>query len=325
MRYFAISERIRIAHIPDHEDGKEQDMAGTVLILGATGRFGRNMAEAFGAAGWTVRRFARGKDDLTAAARGADVIVNGWNPPYPRWQAELPGLTRQVIAAAEASGASVIVPGNVYVFGAEAPERFAEDTPHAARNRLGRLRVEMEEAYRASTAQVIVLRAGDFLDTGATGNWFDRVLAKDVGKGRFVYPGRTDVPHAWAFLPDMARAAVALAEKRGDLGPFEEVPFPGYTLTGAELHGAVERVMDRSLALKPMNWLPLRIARPFWPMAGGLLEMRYLWDKPHHLDGTKFARLLPGFEPTPVETALRAALQAEVDPDHVMAQRTGLA
>ncbi len=34
-------------------------MTGTVLILGATGRFGRNTGDAFRAAGWTVRAFDR--------------------------------------------------------------------------------------------------------------------------------------------------------------------------------------------------------------------------------------------------------------------------
>ena len=35
-------------------------MPGTALILGASGRFGRNCAVAFEAAGWEVRRFRRG-------------------------------------------------------------------------------------------------------------------------------------------------------------------------------------------------------------------------------------------------------------------------
>ena len=44
-------------------------MSGTVLILGAKGRFGRHAAEAFWNRGWQVRLFDRAMDDLTAAAR----------------------------------------------------------------------------------------------------------------------------------------------------------------------------------------------------------------------------------------------------------------
>ena len=72
-------------------------MQKTVLILGATGRIGRHTEAAFSGAGWAVRKFNRSADDLRSAAAGADVIVNGWNPPYNRWQAELPGQTRALI------------------------------------------------------------------------------------------------------------------------------------------------------------------------------------------------------------------------------------
>ncbi len=47
---------------------------------GLIGHFGRRAAAAFAAAGWEVRRYARGTD-MAAAAQGAQVIVNGLNPP----------------------------------------------------------------------------------------------------------------------------------------------------------------------------------------------------------------------------------------------------
>ena len=295
-------------------------MGETALILGASGRFGRNAADAFREAGWTAVPFLRGTDDLVTAAKGADVIVNGWNPPYPDWAVQVPGQTRQVIEAAKASGATVIIPGNVYVFGKDAPDVFGADTPHAARNGLGRIRAEMEAGYRASGVRTIVLRAGDFLDTRGSGNWFDLVMTKQVASGRFVYPGATDVPHAWAYLPDLARAAVQLAAMRGQLGAFEDVPFPGYTLTGEELHAAIGRITGRPVTLRRMNWLPLQLARPVWPMGRRLLEMRYLWSKPHRMDGTRLDALLPGFRQTPLDEALRRALEDQIDPDEAVAQ-----
>ncbi len=288
-------------------------MHGTALILGGSGRFGRHAAEAFWNRGWRVRLFERGRDDLAAAASGADVIVNGWNPPYDRWAREVPGLTRAVIAAARATGATVILPGNVYVFGADAPETLTADTPHTARNPLGRIRVEMEASYRAAGVRTIVLRAGDFIDTEASGNWFDRVIAADLGRGRLTYPGCPDVPHAWAYLPDLAEAAVALAWRRDGLPAFADIPFPGHTLTGRDLADAAARVTGRTVSVARMNWLPLQIARPVWPMARHLQEMRYLWSMPHRLDGARFGALLPDFRPTALDDALRSAL-GQIDP-----------
>ena len=299
-------------------------MTGTVLILGATGRFGRACSEAFSQAGWDVRHFDRKSGQLMQAARGAQVIVNGWNPNYTDWADQVPDLLAQVIAAARAVGATVIVPGNVYVFGQHTRGPWSENTPHHAENPLGKIRVEMEKAYRQSGVRTILLRAGDFLDTQASGNWFDMILIKDLAKGLFAYPGDPDLPHAWGYLPDLARAAVALAEKGADLPVFADVPFAGYTLTGRELLAAVNRVSSHQVRLKSMSWLPLQLARPFWAVARGLLEMRYLWNTGHRLDGARFEALLPGFRHTPLDQAIVSALpsalvERDVQPDQTVA------
>lgn len=299
-------------------------MTQTVLILGASGRFGRNAATAFRQAGWTVVAFDRTRDDLQGAARRADVIVNAWNPPYPDWARQVPGLHAQVIEAAKAAGATVIVPGNVYVFGAETPAPWGPDTLHRATNPLGRIRIEMEAAYRASGVRTIILRAGDFLDTEASGNWFDQIMIKPLARGRFTYPGNPDIAHAWAFLPDLTRAAVALAERRKALQQFCDVTFPGYTATGRDIAQALTQVTGRQVTLKQMSWLPLHLARPFWPMAGCLLEMRYLWNTPHRLDGAVFDALLPEFRQTPLIQAVAQAIppglrKGDVHPDQPVA------
>lgn len=290
----------------------------TILILGPTGRFGRNAVEAFKKAGWNTRSFDRKTDDLMAAAKGVDVILNGWNPAYPDWAKQVPGLTKQVITAAKSSGATVLLPGNVYNFGIDAPQNFGATTPQAAKNPMGKIRIEMESAYRRAGVRTIILRAGDFLDTQASGNWFDLIMVKKLNKGVFTYPGNPDIPHAWAYLPDMLRAFVKLAEMRDSLAVFEDISFPGYTLTGNELRKAVEIAARRPVQLKRMSWLMPKLIAPFSSMMRKLIEMSYLWNKPHHLDGQKFTALLPDFEMTPLEEAIPHAVSFNVHPDQPM-------
>ncbi|MBV2359233.1 epimerase [Thalassococcus sp. CAU 1522] len=285
-------------------------MTGTVLILGGAGRFGKHAAEAFWNAGWRIRLFDRSRDDLTSASDGAEVIVNAWNPPYADWARTLPSLTGRVISAAKGTGATVLIPGNVYNFGAEAKDLFGSGTPHAATNPLGRLRAEMEAAYRAAGVRTIVLRAGDFLDTEASGNWFDKVMAPSLGRGVLTYPGDPDAAHAWAWLPDMARAAELLARRRRNLPAFVDVPFPGYTLTARQMANVLSRSLNRPVRVKRMNWLPIHLAQPVWPTARHLLEMRYLWSKPHRLDPALLNDLLPAFAATDPEDALGQAAMA---------------
>lgn len=284
-------------------------MSRSVLILGASGRMGRNAAQAFTQAGWSVTAYDRRTGDLPRQAMGKDVIVNAWNPAYTDWQAQLPGLTEQVLAAARASGATVILPGNVYVYGPDTPAPWSAASPRRATNLLGRLRIDLEASYRASGLPVINLRAGDYIDTEASGNWFDRVMAAGISKGRFTYPGNPEIPHAWAFLPDVGRAMVRLAEVRADLPGYTELTFPGYTLTGREMADHLARITGQPIRPRRFPWWALSLSRPVWPMARHMIEMHYLWQTPHWLDGQDFRRLCPDFTETPPRDALRQAIR----------------
>lgn len=309
-------------------------MSQTVVILGARGRFGRAAAIAFKEAGWGVRLFARNwtrseciagfdyragdasrGEDVVSAADGCDVIVNALNPPYQDWSRDLPKLSAAVIEAAKATGASVMLPGNVYNYGASMPTLLTEDTPHRPSTKKGRLREAMEEAFAIAAdygVQTIILRAGDFIEQRKTGNWFDTYIANKVDRGRITYPGSLDQVHAWAYVPDMARAMVGLAEKRTELGPFSTFGFEGYNLTGERLISAIEDVTGRALRVSKMPWRLMGLIAPFAPPIREVMEMRYLWDVPHAIDGKRLFALLPDYRPTPLKNALRDALGGQV-------------
>lgn len=300
-------------------------MKPIVLILGPTGRMGRNAAAAFKADGWDVRRFDRKKDTLWDAAWGASVIVNAWNPPYPHWAAQVPDMTANIIEVAKASNATIILPGNVYVYGKHAPAEFGHSTPHLADNPLGKIRVDMEATYRASGVQTIVVRAGDYIDTQPSGNWFDMIMTKNVKKGVFTFPGKLDCPHAYSFLPDVATTMVALANKRAQLDIFEDVNAPSYNLTGQHLATAVGAAIGQPVKAKPMAWWPVKLLRPVWPVARGITEMQYLWSKPHTLSTDRQMALCPEVKRTPLHEALTRALDHKINPDKMMSPAPAVA
>ncbi|WP_109315586.1 epimerase [Pseudovibrio ascidiaceicola] len=283
-------------------------MRPVALILGASGRFSKNMIEQLEAAGWETRAFDRANQNMKKAAEGVDVIVNGANPQYPQWKRDVLPFTHQVIEAAKHANATVIIPGNNYCFGPGMHSPIGPHTPHNATNELGVIRIELERLYKTSGVRTILLRAGDFIDTSASGNWFDLIMTTKLEKGKLIYPGKTDVPHAWAYLPDMARAAVQLLEMRDQLNAYEDISFPGYTWTGNELSKALTTVTKQNVIIKQFSWWMIRLSQPFWSLAKHLLEMRYLWDTPHWMDTTRFDELLPDFEATPEQEALKHAI-----------------
>lgn len=283
-------------------------MMGTVLVLGATGNFGVNAAREFEAAGWQVRRWKRGTD-MAAAAKGADVIVNGLNPPnYHAWDRLIPEITAEVLAAARASGATVLVPGNVYVYG-DQPGPWGPETPHRPVARKGRIRAEMEAAYRAASAEgvrAIFLHGGDFVDPDSEKSFFNMLVLKKVPKGKITAFGAADVRRAYAYLPDMARAAVALAGMRAELPAFADITFPGHAFSIADLRRLVEAETGRTMRITRFPWWLMRLASPFWELAREMMEMRYLYETPHELSGEAFGQLLPGFRHTPLAEIIAA-------------------
>lgn len=298
-------------------------MPDKALILGASGHFGSQAARAFSAAGWDVESYMRGTD-MTGAAAGAQVIVNGLNPPnYHAWDRLIPEITTSVLAAAKTSGATVLIPGNVYVYGTE-PAPWDETTPHRPVARKGRIRTEMEARYRdaAGTAglRTIILRGGDFIDPDQPGGLFDRFIIGKAAKGSITSFGDPDATHAWAFLPDMARAAAALAAKRDELAAYEDVPFPGLSFSTDDLARTVTELTGRPMRIKRFPWWIMRALAPVWELARELGEMRYLYDHPHWLDGTQFHHLLPDFRITPLPEVLsRFSGQLYLDPDQTVA------
>lgn len=285
-------------------------MTQTALILGASGKIGRHFTTALHAAGWQTRAYVRGTD-MRAAAQGCEVIVNGLNPPaYHDWQTILPAITAQVIDAAKSSGATILFPGNVYVYGAQ-PGPWSADTPHKPCSRKGAIRAAVEAQYRAAAAQgvqTLILRAGDFLAPERGDSHVDMVYLRGFAKGVVTAFGDPAVERAHAWLPDLARAAVMLVQERADLPRFADIPFPGQAFSTNQFAQGLARQTGRTLTVKPFPWWLFGITAPVWELAREMKEMRYLFNTPHSLAGDALARILPDFRPTPLEQVLAEIL-----------------
>lgn len=281
-------------------------MAKTALVLGASGSFGGQVALALQDAGWQVNRYRRGAD-MAAAAKGAGLIVNGLNPPsYHNWDQLIPEITTQVLAAAGSSGATVLVPGNVYPYGTE-PSPWGADTPHRPVSRKGRIRAEMEARYREAATRgqrSIILRSGDFLLPGARQNVMNQIILGKLAKGRVTALGEPDALHAYAYLPDMARAAVALAELGHALPAFADIPFAGHAFTLTDLAARLSRQLGKPIKVTRFpNWI-FTLASPVWELARELREMLYLNSFPHQLDPAPLRHWLPDFGDTSLDQVI---------------------
>lgn len=312
----------------------------SVLILGARGRFGSAAVHAFAQAGWQVHAQMRpgatpppaapgvqwllaDPDDtavLAAAAKSAAVVVQGLSPLYTHkvWRTEVPRLTNAAIAITRELRATLMLPASVYNFGEGMPARLLEDTPQNATTFMGRMRIASEALVREATLdggmKAVVIRGGNFFGSGS-GSWLD-LVAKDIQKGRLSYPGAANVPVSWAYLPDMARSFVDVANRREALPAFEALHFAGHTLTQQDWVDALDEIAwergwlpeSGRLQVKAMSWPLLRALGLFMPTLAAICEMRYLWRVPHGLVNRRMAALAGPEAHTPFEKALRTSL-----------------
>ncbi len=313
--------------------------ASTVLVLGANGRFGSACVQAFAAAGWRVlaqqrsrvtQPFAGVKNLVTAdqpltEALGAlprvDVVVHAMNPGYTNagWEQHAPNLMNAAISLAAAHQATLMFPGNVYNYGAQMPPVLTPDTPFAPTTVKGRIRVALEQrlqqAAKGGSMRGVVIRAGDFFGSG-TGSWFDRLIAKDLTRGTFGYPGALEVATPWAYVPDLAQAFVKVAQRRDQLAAFESLHFAGHAMTGHDWLALLQPIAQAQGWVKPgqalkttgLPWPLIRLGSLFNAEWASLTEMRYLHQTPHTLDGSRLAALIGSPSGTPMAQAASAAL-----------------
>lgn len=310
----------------------------TALVLGATGGIGGEMVRQLLAAGWQVRAMTRGelpspssdgvcwlrgdamlRADVLAASAGCAVIVHAVNPPgYRDWDKLVLPMLDNTIAAAQAQGATIVLPGTVYNYSADAFPVLTEDAPQQPATRKGAIRVELEtrlERAALQGARVLIVRAGDFFGPHAGNSWFAQGLVKPGQPVRTItYPGKEGIGHQWSYLPDVARTMVALLALRERLPPFARFHLAGHwDHDGRQMTDAIARVVAQATGkapqVKPFPWWLMALAAPFVATLRELREMRYLWQTPVRMDNARLLAVL-GHEPhTPLEVAVKATLE----------------
>ncbi|WP_237151575.1 NAD-dependent epimerase/dehydratase family protein [Oryzibacter oryziterrae] len=305
-------------------------MAGRILVLGALGGVGGAVARAFHEAGWQVSglvRPGRGGElpsfcraveadvfdaaAVVAASSPQDVVFNGLNVPYHRWREMAMPIQRAALEVMARLGALHLFPGNVYNFGAGMPERLTTDVVFRPTSEKGRIRVEMEAMFAAAARdgrlRTVVLRAGDFFGPGAERSWVGQLVAAKLKAGILQAPGAAETVHAYAYLPDLARAFVALADARERLTPpFEVFHFEGHNVSFRDMTQAAERQLGRSVKVRRFPRLLMTLAGLFNTQIRAAGEMMYLWDVPHALVDRRMGELIGTLPKTELGVALLA-------------------
>ncbi len=297
----------------------------TVTILGINGRVGQAIAGAFVDANWRVIGMGRSNraqlagveffegdvdfpDQTRRAVAEADVVVNAINLPYDKWgKGRAEKNLANVLEALRGSAKTLMFPGNMYNWSAR-QHVIRPDTPQHPEKEKGRIRKRMEEQLREASergdVRVIILRMADFFGPHAVQSNFDLMLMARIKSNILQYNGDLSNRHSWAYLPDVGRAFVRLAEKRSDFGSFENFHFAGYFVTGHEMIGAIQKVLPKRARVKQIPLNLMRFIGIFVPILRAVMEMNYLWEEPHRLEDPRLEAILGEGFATPFEEAV---------------------
>ncbi|MFJ7586625.1 NAD-dependent epimerase/dehydratase family protein [Streptomyces sp. NPDC097617] len=255
---------------------------------------------------------ATDSERLTEAARGAAALHSCAAPPYHRWASEWPPLAASLCAAAETTGAVLVMLGNLYAYGpVDGP--LTEELPLAATGPKGRVRAAVWEQARSLHEQgrirAVEVRASDFFGPGVTegGHLAGRVLPPLL-RGRPVTTlGDPDAPHSWTYLPDVARALTEVAGDERAWGRAWHVP----TQEPQSVRGMVDRLAAEAgtgpVAVRRLPSAVVGLAALFSPLIRELKEVRYQFDRPFVVDSSAYETAFAA-RPTPLDEQVKATV-----------------
>ncbi|WP_431045739.1 NAD-dependent epimerase/dehydratase family protein [Streptomyces sp. P1-3] len=255
---------------------------------------------------------ATDSERLIEVARGAAAIYGCAAPPYHRWARAWPPLASAACAAAEATGAVLVMLGNLYGYGpVDGP--MTEELPLAATGPKGRVRAAAWEQARKLHEQgrirAVEVRASDFFGPGVTGGGHlaARVVPR-VLRGKPVSAlGDPDAPHSWSYLPDVARALVEVAGEERAWGRAWHVP----TEPALSTREMVDRLAAQSetgpVAVRGLSPAVLGVVSVFSPLIRELKEIRYQFDRPFVVDSSAYQAAF-AVRATPVDEQVKATV-----------------
>lgn len=254
-------------------------------------------------------------DDVKRAVAGAEqaVITTGFEYKGDVWKMVWPKAMRNFLAAAEIENIRVVLIDNLYMYGPQdAP--LNEDMPLTSFGKKPSARAEVtrmwQTAARARKVLWAALRAPDFYGPGVRNSHFGDPGFAAIAQGK---PAqlvmKPDAPHAVAYVPDIARAVVTLLDAPDDaFGQAWHVPCAP-TRTPRELLQMAADAAGVKLKVMALPQTMLRLIGMFAPPMKELVEMSFTWNRPYHVDATKFGRRFWS-DATPFEVGIPAAIRS---------------
>lgn len=290
-------------------------MSKVVVVIG-DGPVGRTVAQQSIARGDTVRVLTRSGTGpegaerravdaadpaaLRAAMTGVQTVFGCLHPrryTARAWRRELPVADRVVRAEARRAGAGLVYPESMYAFGPQ-PGPVGADTPRRPTTALGRIRAGLIADRLGSGQPVAIVVAADFYGPHVRDAHAGERMVRAVTGGQVLRViGDPDAAHSFTYVPDLAAAMIAAADRADEGGRL--LVAPSTTTTQRELAATLAAAAGSDEpVVRGMPTGLLRAAGVVSAQARALASTSYLFDRPAVL-----APPADGARPTPITRA----------------------
>jgi len=253
--------------------------------------------------------------DVLAALDGASqaVLAVGFAYDSRLWRTVWPQTMANIIEGCAEAGARLVFIDNLYQLGPQTTPR-TEDMALATNGEKPVILTEVTRIWQDARDRVRVaaLRCSDFYGPGVAVSHLGALAFGELAKNKpaqLLVPAGT--PHDFAYVPDIARAAVMLLDAPDrDFGQVWNMPCaPTHSPRALLSMGAA--VLGHRLRVWAVPFALLRPLGLLYRFAKEVADVGFTWDRPYLIDGGKFTRRF-GFTPTPFEIGVPATVHAFV-------------
>jgi len=226
------------------------------------------------------------------AAKGASVVYQALNPPYHLWDEFFPRLQAGVLGAAKVENARYVSVENLYMY--DSSKQITEDSTTAPVSKKGALRQRMAEevmaAHSRGEVRAVALRSSDYYGPGVVGSALgEMVFGKLVAGKKARISGSARMPHSFAYIEDVGRAAEVLGTNDTALGRVWITPHAPAETQGEMIDEAC-RVLGTETRVSVVSPLMMRLAGLFIPAARESVEMMHEFTASFVVASTRMGR-----------------------------------